>query len=102
MGKDDKIVHIISAYRVSQSSSDIDKTTAYSQQYKMLMDLDYTNPNPRDQFIKDLRKHIQTSANNEMLIIGLDANDELLPDDSPVKDTSITALMRDLNLTDLF
>ena len=30
MGKDDKIVHIISAYRVSQISSDIDKTTAYS------------------------------------------------------------------------
>ena len=74
MGKDDKILHIISAYRVSQSSSDIEKTTAYSQQYKMLMDLDHTNPNPTDQFITDLRKHIRTSAHNEMLIIGLDEN----------------------------
>ena len=68
----------------------------------MLMDLDYTNPHPRDQFIIDLRKHITTSANNEMLIIGLDANEELISDDSPVKETSITALMRDLNLTDVF
>ena len=102
MGKDDKIVHIISAYRVSQNSADIDKTTAYSQQYQMLMDLDHTNPNPKEQFITDLRTHIQTSAKNEMLIIGLDANEDVLPEDSPAKETSITALMRDLNLIDVF
>ena len=68
----------------------------------MLMDLDHTNPHPKEQFITDLRKHIQTSAKNEMLIIGLDANEELLPEDSPAKETSITALMRDLHLTDVF
>ena len=37
-----------------------------------------------------------------MLIIVLDTNKELLSDNSPVKETSISAIMRELNLTDIF
>ena len=68
----------------------------------MLTDLDHTNPNTRDQGITNLRKHIQTSARNEITIIGLDADKELLPNDAPVKETSISVFMQELNLTDVF
>ena len=69
-------------------------TTAYTQQYKMLQDMDEPNPHPRNKFIKDPTKHIQqATTNNEEKILALDANKELLPFGAHKKKHSISSLI---------
>ena len=102
MGKEEIIVHIISTYRVPQRSSNVDKITAYPQQNIMLTDLNHTKPQPREQFVIDLSNHFRTSEHNAMILLALDANKEILPDDALTKKTSIATLMREFNLTNVF
>ena len=101
-GKKDKIISIYSAYRVPQDSLP-GPLTAYAQQYKLLIDNDETDLRPRRRMIVDLIKEIKSKqeAGNQ-IILGIDANEILEPDGSPVKKHSITTLKRDCGLTDVF
>ena len=102
IGKDGKIIQIISAYRVSQTSMP-GPTTAYTQQYKMLQDMDHSDPHPKNQFIIDLTHHLgKAKTNKEEIILALDANEEILQDGVPGPTHSITTLKDSANLTDVF
>ena len=71
IGKEGKIIQIISAYRVAQKSMP-GPTAAYTQQYKMLQDMDHSDPHPRNQFIIDLTTHLhQAQTNKEEIILGV-------------------------------
>ena len=98
-GKQDNIVSFYSAYRVPQDSLPGAHTT-YAQQYKMMQDAGHTDPRPRRQFITDLIADIQAKQadNKNHIILGLDANEILEPDGTPVKSTSITYLKRECGL----
>ena len=78
LGKEGKTILMISAYRVLQKSLP-GPTTAYAQQYQMLLDKDNTNPKHRTQFIQDLILFLQQAIKRqEKKILALDANEELL------------------------
>lgn len=101
LGKGGKIIMIISAYRVSQKSLS-GPTTAYAQQYKMLLDKDNINPQPRTQFIKDLIPFLQQAIKRqELIILALDANEELLTEENPPPKPSITHLVQATGLQDV-
>ena len=102
IGKGGRTIQIISAYIVSQKTMP-GPTTAYTQQYKMLQDMDHSDPHPRNQFIIDLTKHIQESKQNkEEIILALDANEEILLEGVPGPKHSITQLMTDTNILDVY
>ena len=102
-GRKDNIVSIYSAYRVPQDSLPGDYT-AYTQQYKSMLDAGHTDPRPRRQFITDLIAEIKSKQadNHHQIVLVLDANEILEPDDTPVKSTSITHLKRECGLTDVY
>ena len=58
IGTGGRTIQIISAYKVSQKIMP-GPTTVYTQQYKMLQDMDHSDPHPRNQFVIDLTKYIQ-------------------------------------------
>ena len=90
--KKDKIISIYSAYRVPQDSLP-GLLTAYAQQYKILTDNDEIDPRPRRQMIVDLIKEIKLKQKaGDQIILGIDANEILEPDGSPIKKHSITNL----------
>ena len=102
LGKEGEIILIISAYRVSQKSLP-GPMTAYTQQYHMLLDKDNTNPQPQTQFIKDLIPFIQQARKRqEQIIIALDANEEILPEDQPIPKHSILYLVQATGLQDVY
>ena len=102
-GKKEKIISIYSAYRVPQDTLP-GPITAYAQQYNHLHDADDSDPRPRCQFIIDLISEIKQklATGNHQIILGIDANEILEPDGTPVKKTSITNLKREYGLTDVF
>ena len=102
-GKNEKIISVYSAYRVPQDSLP-GPYTAYAQQYNHLHDANDPDPRPRRQFIVDLKKEIKDkmATGNHQIILGIDANEILEPDGTPVKETSITNLRRECGLTDVF
>ena len=102
-GKKSKIVSIYSAYRVPQDSLPGDQTT-YAQQYKMMQDAGHLDPRPRRQFITDLIADIKAKQadQNHQIILGLDANEILEADGTPVKSSSIIHLKRECGLTDVY
>ena len=101
LGKEGEIILIISAYRVSQKSLP-GPMTAYTQQYHMLLDKDNTNPQPQTQFIKDLIPFIQQARKRqEQIIIALDTNEELLPEEIPIPKHSISHLVQATGLQDM-
>ena len=97
-----KTIQIISAYRVSQKIMP-GPTAAYKQQYKMLQDMDHSDPHSKTQFIIDLTKHIKTAiSQKEEIILALDANEEIMPNEIPSPTRSITLLKDSANLIDVF
>ena len=102
LGKEGKIILIISAYIFPQKSLP-GPTRAYAQQYQMLWDKDNTNPQPRTQFIKDLIPFIQQAkTRQEQIILALDANEELLPEDHPILKHSLSHLVQATELQDVY
>ena len=88
------VVSIYSAYRVPQDTLP-GPLTAYAQQYKMLTDARQTDPCPRRQFITDLIKDINSKkkTGHHKIILGIDANDILEADGTPIKKHSIPACL---------
>lgn len=78
--------------------------TTYAQQYKMMQDSGHKDPRPRRQFITDLIADIKEKQadQNHQIILGLDANEILEADGTPVKSSSITHLKRECGLTDVY
>ena len=76
-GKQERKVTIISAYRVCENSLDqAGPTTCWKQQWRQLRKKGYSCPDPRKRFLSDFKTFLETRmANDEELIIGIDAND---------------------------
>ncbi len=70
-------VHIISAYRVCQSSEhNVGPNTAYMQQYRAMAERGVRNPRPRQRFFHDLEAHLTKHIKpNDKLILSMDANE---------------------------
>ena len=116
-GKQDTLITIVSAYRVSQkSSTSLGIKTAYMQQYRSLQShflksKKLQTPEPNRQFIIDLQAWLQhLQSQGHQLILNLDNNDDLyisegsihpLPynPDSPVSDKSHNGSPQTLALT---
>ena len=79
-GKRDEGVLVIIAYRVCHKASDAPGPfMAYRQQYISMRDVGVTNPNPRQQILKDLTALITTKRNEGLqLILMMDANGDYI------------------------
>ena len=99
-GKRDKIISVYSAYRVPQDSL-LGPITAYAQQYKILTNQNVQDPRPRRRMIQDLinETKLKQEAGNH-IILGIDANEVLELDGTPVKKHSITTMKIECGLTD--
>ena len=97
--KHDRHLYVISAYRVcDQSMSQIGPETAFGQQAAFL-NMEGITTNPRQQFITDLTSCVKEWRKDlDDVMILLDANQDLTPSSGP----SLTTLMRDCQLIDLF
>ena len=74
--KKDRHLFIISAYRTCPTPSNKVLTKFNSQQCFILRDKEIQNPNPRRQFVDDMRKYIQNLKlrDRDMLLLMMDAN----------------------------
>ena len=97
-GKDQRKILILTAYQVSQRTGAFGETTAYEQQRALLRQAGKENPNPRREFIKDLRKLLKKhyQASNHIILTG-DFNEELGEDPH-----GITSLVIQFNLIDTY
>ena len=85
--EENKIISVYSAYRVPQDSLPGPFMT-YAQQYKILTNNDVTDPRSRRRMINDLIKEIKSKQDaGNQIILGIDANEVLEPDGTPVKKT---------------
>ena len=101
-GKKGRVVSVYSAYRVPQDLLP-GSITAYAQQYKILTDNNDPDPRPRRRMIKDLITEIKLKQEvGNHIILGIDANEILEPNNTPVKKYSITKLKREYGLTNVF
>ena len=76
-GRKGKKVLIVTAYR--PCSMKVEKSgakTAIAQQYAMLREQGYKNPDPRNQFIIDLRGFLRNKMKEMEVVVLLDANKE--------------------------
>ena len=68
----------------------------------MLLDKDNTNPKPRTQFIQDLIPFLQQAIKRqEKKILALDANEELLLEETSIPKHSISHLVQVTGLQDV-
>ena len=78
IGKQEKAILIISAYRVSQTHPGAaGYTTAYMQQYRALLKANVSKPNPRQKLLDDLETFIsnwRVQNINSSVILMMDAN----------------------------
>lgn len=96
--KHNRYLYVITVYRVcAQSITQVGPETAFGQQAGMLA-MEGITANPRKQLITDLTHHIKQLQNEyaEILIV-MDANEDLTPASG-----SLTTLMRDCHLVDIF
>ena len=86
-GSNNKILHIICAYRVCQSDSQLhtSKNTSQAQQRRIMQANGIHDARPRFQFLKDLSEVLATwRSRNESYILLLDANNT--NEDNPTSD----------------
>ena len=97
-GKDQRKLLILTAYQVSQRTGAYGETTAYEQQRALLRQAGKVDPNPRKEFIKDLRKLLKKhhQANNHIILSG-DFNEELGEDPH-----GITSILIQFDLVDTY
>jgi hypothetical protein len=96
-GKANKTIIILSAYRPTPSN-DMGDRTAYSQQWRVLLERNEKNPDPRAKFITDLKTLIkQWETEGHEIIIGMDANDSANTKTSKIQQlldrTSLVSMM---------
>ena len=72
LGRDGHQLLILCAYQVCQSSGRSGDTTAYSQQYSILRRRGSDSPNPRRQFVQDLKALLTpyTEAHADIILMG--------------------------------
>ena len=72
-----KKMAIITAYRVVQEKVDnAGVKTSVAQQYAMLREMGETNPNPRKQFMTDLKKYIRSLQDQMEIVLVMDAYEQ--------------------------
>ena len=93
IGRNQKMIHIVCLYRVSQEQSKGDQTS-YMQQIRLLKQQGITNPNPRQQVLDDLDKMLQQwqDENNDIILM-MDANSNL-------QDRALTQVLHKHKLND--
>jgi len=78
VGKNDKRLIVLSAYRVCPQLFDATSLTATAQQTRLLLQQGVRNPNPRQQFVSDLISQIQRWRDqHKEVLIGMDANENV-------------------------
>jgi len=76
-GRNDAKLMIITAYRVvTHKIEDVGMKISLAQQYGILCEKGKSNPNPRRQFIKDMKKWIKKLRDKMHIVLTLDANEE--------------------------
>jgi len=76
-GRNKKSVVFITPYRVGiPKIQDVGPKTVMAQQFGILSELGVKNPDPRNQFIKDLKKGIQPQQKENEIILCIHANEE--------------------------
>ena len=88
VGKQDTKLTVICAYRVckGQNINNVGPTTAYAQQYGLLKKAGKKSPNPRKQFITDLKGFIlEKRAERHEILLCMDGNEELNEKNSQIK-----------------
>ena len=77
-------VHLISAYRVCQSTANgTGPNTAYMQQFRAMAEDGVRNPKPRTRFFADLETHMAKHVKDkDKLILSIDANEPDIPGNS--------------------
>ena len=99
-GRQDKIITLISAYRVNPGRSSMGSLSTYKQQYHILLQEDVESPDPRTQTIQDLQAFIlQRLDQKEEIILSIDANE--VSDSHKSPPNSISSLITSLGLIDL-
>jgi len=97
VGRSDKRVIVVSAYRVCPQQFDATAMTVTVQQTRILLQQGVKQPNPRQQFITDLINQIrQWRMQNKEVLIGMDANENV---DDP--NSKIARLFDETDLIDL-
>jgi hypothetical protein len=69
IGRDKRLITVISAYQVCVRPTHPTGTTAYHQQESLLRQQGIPKPKPRKHFYRDLNKFVQTSKTRQELII---------------------------------
>jgi len=98
-GRDNKRFIILSGYRVCDNQSvDMGSNNTYNQQYRLLHQQGYRNPDPRSTFLDDLIKQTKIwRAQHKAVLICIDANDN--PQHTTT--TGVTRLFSETDLIDL-
>ena len=80
-GKNNRVLCIISAYRVCKQSTDTSgDNTAWRLQERYLISKGILNPDPRQQMLKELQNFIQTKQEKKRdIFLLMDANEEITP-----------------------
>jgi hypothetical protein len=73
---EEKTLHYVTAYRVcNQTLSKTNNASTFSQQYMMLKQKGYSEPNPRQLILNDLKDYIKSIPDNDYFIFWMDANE---------------------------
>ena len=72
LGRNGRTIAVICTYQVCQNQSPSGKATAYHQQVSLLCQRGILTPNPRKQFVTDLRTLIQSyhTSNYDIILLG--------------------------------
>ena len=99
VGKNNTKLIVICGYRCcsSQRMNNVGITTAYAQQFCLLRSKGYKNPNPQEQYIKDISKFIKEKLKKDFeVLLCMDANEEMME-----KNSKICEMTQKLGLHDL-
>ena len=98
-GREDQRYIILSGYRVCENQTvDPGSNNTFNQQYRLLHQKGYRDPDPRSQFVTDIIQVIKTWRNqNKAVLVCIDANE------NPQKQSTdgITRIFTETDLTDL-
>jgi len=96
-GRNGRRFIVTTAYRVGNQQPTLGSTTAYTQQYHLLLRQGVPNPNPRAAFITDLISFVTRWQSTHDILICMDANDTTIQSD----DHGVDQLIEATSLIDL-
>ena len=101
-GSQDRIITLVSAYRVNPGRASMGACSTFKQQYHLMLQQNIDTPDPRRQTILDLQEFLQTKIDQrEEIILSIDANETMLQHQTdPSSIYSMTKQLGLINLAD--